>query len=71
MSRLNDPDWTDFNESDPGITLAELFAFLAELLDYLQDAVAEQQRRRRWERYLLVAGAITAIVWWRRAASDR
>jgi hypothetical protein len=70
MSRPSDPSWTDFNESDPGITLVELFAFLAELLDYLQDAVAKQQRRRRWERYLLVAGAITAIVWCRRA-SDR
>jgi hypothetical protein len=23
------PDWTDFNESDPGITLLELFAFVA------------------------------------------
>jgi hypothetical protein len=23
------PDWTDFNESDPGITLLALFAFLA------------------------------------------
>jgi hypothetical protein len=70
MSRPSDPSWTDFNEGDPGITLVELFAFLAELLDYLQDAVAEQQRRRRLERYLLVAGAITAIVWCRRA-SDR
>jgi hypothetical protein len=70
MSRPSEPHWTDFNESDPGITLVELFAFLAELLDYLQNAVAEQQRRRRWERYLLVAGAITAIVWCRRA-SDR
>src|SRR5712671_2656481 len=24
------PDWTDFNPSDPGITLIELFAFLGE-----------------------------------------
>lgn len=23
------PDWTDFNESDPGITLLQLFAYLA------------------------------------------
>jgi hypothetical protein len=26
------PDWTDFNDSDPGVTIAELFAFLAESL---------------------------------------
>jgi hypothetical protein len=25
-------DWTDTNESDPGITLLELFVFVAELL---------------------------------------
>jgi hypothetical protein len=23
------PDWTDFNRSDPGVTLLQLFAFLA------------------------------------------
>ncbi|HTB15624.1 MAG TPA: putative baseplate assembly protein [Bryobacteraceae bacterium] len=28
------PEWTDFNESDPGIALIELFAWLAELLVY-------------------------------------
>lgn len=26
------PDWTDWNDSDPGVTLAELFGFLAESL---------------------------------------
>lgn len=70
MSRPRDPNWTDFNESDPGPTLVELFAFLAELLDYLQ----KQQRRRRWERYLLVVGTVAAIACCRRtrrAASDR
>src|SRR2546428_12169623 len=28
------PDWTDLNESDPGIVLVELFAFLPESLLY-------------------------------------
>jgi predicted phage baseplate assembly protein len=28
------PEWTDFNESDPGIALIELFAWLAEILIY-------------------------------------
>jgi predicted phage baseplate assembly protein len=28
------PEWTDFNESDPGITLIELFAWLADILVY-------------------------------------
>src|SRR5689334_64328 len=26
------PEWTDFNESDPGITLVELFAWLTEMM---------------------------------------
>jgi predicted phage baseplate assembly protein len=28
------PEWTDFNESDPGITLVELFAWLTEMMLY-------------------------------------
>ena len=28
------PEWTDFNESDPGIALMELFAWLADILIY-------------------------------------
>lgn len=28
------PEWTDFNESDPGIALIELFAWLADILVY-------------------------------------
>jgi phage tail sheath protein FI len=28
------PEWTDDNESDPGVTLLEIFAFLAESLLY-------------------------------------
>ncbi|MGZ4568005.1 MAG: hypothetical protein ACXVFZ_14440 [Blastococcus sp.] len=31
------PDWTDHNPADPGITLVELFAFLAEMLVYQAD----------------------------------
>jgi len=29
-----DPNWTNYNPSDPGITLIELFAYLSELLSY-------------------------------------
>lgn len=35
-------DWTDFNESDPGITFAEFFAFLAESLAKRADAIADE-----------------------------
>lgn len=31
------PDWTDFNDSDPGVTLLQLFTFLTENLLYRQN----------------------------------
>lgn len=33
------PDWTDFNESDPGITLVQLFAWLTELMLYQMNQI--------------------------------
>ena len=34
------PDWTDFEDSDPGVTLVELFAFFTECLFAYQDRIA-------------------------------
>jgi hypothetical protein len=31
---VHNPEWTNFNKSDPGVTLLELFAFLTENLLY-------------------------------------
>jgi predicted phage baseplate assembly protein len=36
------PEWTDFNESDPGITLLQLFAWLTELQLYELNRVPER-----------------------------
>ena len=33
------PDWTNYNPSDPGVTLLELFAWLAEMLLYRTDQI--------------------------------
>ncbi len=35
------PEWTDFNESDPGVTLLELFAWLTEMMFYRLNQVPE------------------------------
>src|SRR6516162_1177715 len=35
------PEWTNFNESDPGITLVELFAWMTEILLYRLNQVPE------------------------------
>ena len=39
------PDWTNYNASDPGITLVELFAWLFEMLIYRQNRVTDANVR--------------------------
>ncbi len=36
------PEWTDWNESDPGVTLIELFAWLAESIGYRMNRAPER-----------------------------
>lgn len=36
------PEWTDYNESDPGIALAQLFAWLTEMMLYQMNRVPER-----------------------------
>ena len=36
------PEWTDHNASDPGITLIQLFAYLAEQIGYRLNRVPEK-----------------------------
>src|ERR1044072_4492447 len=38
------PEWTNHNESDPGITLIELFAYLTEMLIYRLNRVTDANR---------------------------
>jgi predicted phage baseplate assembly protein len=40
------PEWTDHNVHDPGITLIELFAWMAEMDIYQLNQVPEQHRRK-------------------------
>src|SRR5215510_788734 len=43
---VHTPEWTNFNRSDPGVTLLELFAFLTENLLYRSNQVPERNRRK-------------------------
>src|SRR5688572_8182838 len=36
------PEWTDFNESDPGVTLVELFAWLTEMMLFRLNQVPQR-----------------------------
>ena len=37
------PEWTDYNDSDPGVTLMQLFAWLAEILVYRHQSGAAEE----------------------------
>lgn len=41
---VHTPEWTNFNASDPGVTLLELFAFLTESLLYRANQIPERNR---------------------------
>src|SRR5688572_26811934 len=43
---VHTPEWTNFNEADPGVTLIELFAFLTENLLYRSNQIPERNRRK-------------------------
>src|SRR6059036_2830680 len=41
---VHTPEWTNFNKSDPGVTIIEIFAFLTETLLYRCNQVPERNR---------------------------
>jgi hypothetical protein len=43
---VHNPAWTNFNASDPGVTLIELFAFMTENLLYRSNQIPERNRRK-------------------------
>src|ERR1700694_215727 len=43
---VHTPQWTNFNESDPGITLVRLFAFMTDNLLYRSNRIPEANRRK-------------------------
>src|SRR6266851_9790878 len=43
---VHNPEWTNFNDSDPGVTLVQLFAFLAENFLYRSKRVPDATRRK-------------------------
>jgi len=43
---VHTPEWTNFNKSDPGVTIVELFAFLTESLLYRANQIPDRNRLR-------------------------
>ena len=75
MPAPDTPSWTDRTSSDPGITILELLAYLADSLSYRQDAIAAEKQRRAVVAAALGGALVGASAcWWlcaRRASSDR
>lgn len=45
-ARVHTPEWTNFNQSDPGVTLVQLFSFLTETLLYRANLIPERNRSK-------------------------
>ena len=43
---VHNPDWTNFNDSDPGVTLLQLFAFMTESIIYRANQIPDRNRRK-------------------------
>ncbi len=43
-ARVHTPEWTNFTQSDPGVTLVQLFSFLTESLLYRANLIPERNR---------------------------
>jgi hypothetical protein len=43
-AQVHTPEWTNFNQSDPGVTLVQLFSFLTENILYRANLTPERQR---------------------------
>lgn len=43
---VHTPEWTNFNSSDPGVTIVQLFAFLTENLIYRANQIPERNRAK-------------------------
>ena len=42
---VHNPDWTNYNDADPGITLLQLFAFMTDSLAYRANLIPDRNRR--------------------------
>src|SRR5262245_34167644 len=60
------PEWADFNSSDPGITLLELFRFVTESLLWQIDERQRKRRQRRRLAFLIVGTAGIGLFLWTR-----
>lgn len=59
-ARVHTPEWTNFNQSDPGVTLVQLFSFLAENVLYRANLTPERSRTKFLQLLRVPLAAATA-----------
>jgi len=57
-----EPSWSDFNGADPGITVVDLFAFLAENLDYRLGQTGGSNDAAHWLNTAFMSGGVALRV---------
>jgi hypothetical protein len=60
--RAQSPEWTNFNRSDPSVTLLELLSYLAEMLAYYQGKAAPEAQLTILRRNVLLLRAGAAVL---------
>ena len=65
MRRRESNKWTDDAQSDPGITIVELLAYVGDLLSRHQDQIAAEARLKTRRRNVFALFALIALVGWR------
>jgi len=68
---VHDPEWTDFDESDPDVMLVQLFAFVAKTLLWQLDDGKRRRRQRRRLACLTIGAAGIGLLGWARSAGSK
>ncbi len=59
-ARVHTPEWTNFNQGDPGVTMVQLFSFLTENLLYRANLIPERNRMKFLQLLRVPLAAATA-----------
>ncbi|HEY9814830.1 MAG TPA: hypothetical protein V6D20_03355, partial [Candidatus Obscuribacterales bacterium] len=68
---VHNPEWTNFNDSDPGVTIIQLFAFMTESILYRANQIPERNRLKFLQLLGIPVAAATAAQGFVAIANDR